>query len=259
MTDRLPGRVALVTGAASGIGLSTARRFEEEGATVTGWDVSERPDGPAFAGGWHRVDVTDGPAVDAAVAEVVTEAGPIDILVQAAGVAGGGPLHVLDTAEWHRVIGVNLTGTMLVARAVIRASMLERRTGSIVNIASVEGLEGAEGGSAYNASKGGVVTLTKNMAMDYGRVGIRVNAICPGFIDTPLTRGLFDLPGMDVHRDRLVELHQLGRFGRPEEVAAAALFLATDDASFVTGHSLVVDGGLTAGHRTGVSDLFGLR
>ena len=258
MSERLEGAVALVTGAASGIGLATARRFEDEGAAVAGLDLGPRPPRPAFAAGWHTVDVTDEEAVVAAVAEIAEAAGPITTLVQAAGVAGGGPLHLLPTDEWDRVLAVNLTGTMIVARAVIQASMLAERRGSIVNIASVEGVEGAEGGSAYNASKGGVVVLTKNMAMDYGRVGIRVNSICPGFIDTPMSQGIFDLPGMAEHRERLVAMHQLGRFGRPEEIAGAALFLASDDASFVTGHSLVVDGGLTAGHRTGVAGIFGL-
>lgn len=258
MSGRLEGSVALVTGAASGIGAATVGRFEDEGAMVAGFDIGPRPSGPTFAAGWHGVDVTDEDAVVTAVSEVIASAGPITALVQAAGVAGGGPLHVLPTEEWDRVIAVNLTGTMVVARAVIQGAMLPERRGSIVNIASVEGLEGAEGGSAYNASKGAVVILTKNMAMDYGRVGIRVNCICPGFVDTPMTQEIFALPGMDEHRERLVALHQLGRFGQPEEIAAAALFLVSDDASFVTGHSLVVDGGLTAGHRTGVAGIFGL-
>jgi len=127
-----------------------------------------------------------------------------------------------------------------------------QRSGSIINFASIEGLEGTEGGSAYNASKGGVVLLTKNMAIDYGRLGIRVNCVCPGFIETPMFESVMDLMGE--YRDRYREEHKLGRFGRPEEVAAATLFLASDDASFVTGHALVVDGGFTAGMRSGLSD-----
>jgi len=125
----------------------------------------------------------------------------------------------------------------------------------IVNFASIEGLEGTEGGSAYNASKGAVVLLTKNMAIDYGRFGIRVNCVCPGFIETPMFQSVMGSDGMAPYRDRYREEHKLGRFGRPDEIAAATLFLASDDASFVTGHALVVDGGFTAGMRTGLSDL----
>ncbi len=127
--------------------------------------------------------------------------------------------------------------------------------GSIVNFASIEGIEGTEGGSAYNASKGGVVLLTKNMAIDYGRFNIRVNCICPGFIDTPMFRSVMDSAGMAPFRDQYRKHHKLGRFGRPSEIAGAALFLASDDASFVSGHALVVDGGFTAGWRTDLSDL----
>jgi NAD(P)-dependent dehydrogenase (short-subunit alcohol dehydrogenase family) len=130
--------------------------------------------------------------------------------------------------------------------------------GSIVTIASVEGLEGTAGGSSYNASKGAVVIFTKNMAIDYGRRGVRVNCICPGFIDTPLFRSVMDSPGMTTVRERYREEHKLGRFGRPEEIAGAALFLVSDDSSFVTGHALVVDGGFTAGMRAGVLEGLGL-
>src|SRR3954469_18948054 len=136
--------------------------------------------------------------------------------------------------------------------------MVAQGSGSIINLASVEGLEGTEGGSAYNASKGGVVLLTRNLAIDYGRRGIRVNCICPGFIETPLFTSVMDSPGMAVYKDRYRDEHKLGRFGRPDEIAAGALFLASDDASFVTGHALVVDGGFTAGMRTGVLEPLGL-
>jgi len=131
--------------------------------------------------------------------------------------------------------------------------MLAAGGGSIVNLASVEGLVGMEGLAPYNASKGGVVLLTRNMAIDYGRQNIRVNCLCPGFIRTPMIAGLEE-PALAAVRERIVGAHMLGRMGRPEEVAAAALFLASDEASFVTGHALVVDGGLTAGHRVGMLD-----
>jgi NAD(P)-dependent dehydrogenase (short-subunit alcohol dehydrogenase family) len=246
---RLDGRVALVTGAASGIGEATTARFRDEGAVVATLDLQGDVD--------HALDVRDEAAVEAAVRGVADRAGRIDVVVNAAGVAGGGPVHLLPADEWDRVVDVNLKGTFLVAKHVA-AVMLGQRSGSIINIASIEGLEGTEGGSAYNASKGGVVLLTKNMAIDYGRVGIRVNCICPGFIETPMMAAVMENEGMKVYRDRWLEEHKLGRFGRPSEIAAAALFLASDDASFVTGHALVVDGGFTAGMRAGVLEGLGL-
>ncbi len=260
----LHDRVALITGAASGIGYACARRFAEAGAQIVGFDLNEPSDSD-----WKQVtsaapksffetgDVRD----EARVAEVVARAeqrlGSVDAVVNAAGVAGGGPVHMVDADAWDLVIEVNLKGTYLVNKHVL-AGMLERRRGSIVNVASIEGLEGAQGGSAYNASKGGVVLLTKNMAMDYARRGIRVNAICPGFIDTPMLQGVFAADVMKGPRERMLEHCAMGRLGRPEEIAAGALFLTSDDASFITGHSLVVDGGYTAGHTLGTATLLGL-
>ncbi|HEX6568971.1 MAG TPA: SDR family oxidoreductase [Acidimicrobiales bacterium] len=136
--------------------------------------------------------------------------------------------------------------------------MVEQQSGSLVNIASIEGIEGTEGGSSYNAAKGAVVLLTKNLAIDYGRVGVRANCICPGFIETPMFESVMSLEGMAQVRERYRDAHMLGRFGRPEEIASAAAFLASEDASFVTGHALVVDGGFTAGMRTGVLEPLGL-
>jgi meso-butanediol dehydrogenase/(S,S)-butanediol dehydrogenase/diacetyl reductase len=246
MADRLAGKTGLVTGAASGIGAACVQRFTDEGATVAGLDVQDQPDGSA-ATGWWVVDVRDEAAVERAVGEVVERLGRIDVLVNAAGVLGLGAADETDRAEWDRVLGINLTGTWLVSKHVVRR-MVAQRSGSIVNLASIEGLLGFSGQTAYNVSKGGVLLLTRNMATDFGLSGVRVNCLCPGLIDTPLTEILHD-PGLAKVRERFVEWHTLGRAGRPDEVAAAALFLASDDASFVHGEALTVDGGLTAGRR----------
>ena len=257
---RLEGTVALVTGAASGIGEATALRFADEGAQVVGFDLDrgtrwDEVEKAAPGASFHVGDVTDEDVVARAVADAVAQHGRLDSVVNAAGVAGGGPVHMVELEEFRRVVRVNLDGTFLVSKHAL-VPMIEQRSGSIVNIASVEGIEGTEGGSAYNASKGGVVLLTKNMAIDYGRLGIRVNCICPGFIDTPMFRSV--IGGMGAVADKYRDRHKLGRFGRPEEIASAALFLVSDDASFVTGHPLVVDGGYTTGMRTELLDGLGL-
>lgn len=249
----MDGKVALVTGAASGIGFAAAERFRADGASVVGWDLADAD---------VDLDIRDEPAIEAAIAAVVRDHGRLDAVVHAAGVAGGGPAHLVPAEEWDRVLDINLKGTFLVGKHAVGAMLtqapIDGERGSIVNIASVEGLAGTEGGSTYNAAKGGVVILTKNMAIDYGRSGIRVNAICPGFIDTPMLRGVFGMDGMaDVQAD-ITAAHQLGRLGRASEIAAVAAFLCSADASFVTGVALPVDGGYTAGHRHGVSELMGL-
>lgn len=252
---RLENQVALITGAASGIGLATAKRFAREGAAIAGLDIAA-----PGAAGWQEVsdcsppsaffsaDVLDESSVKAAVTAILERfGGRIDLLVNSAGVSTFGAAHELPVEEWDRVLGINLRGSFLVTKHVVPA-MLARRRGSIIHIASIEGLEGVSQQLAYGVSKGGVVQMTRNMAVDYARDGIRVNCVCPGAIETPLTAPL-QLEAFKSVCDQMTEAHLMGRFGQPEEVAAAILFLASDEASFVTGHALVVDGGYTAGRR----------
>jgi NAD(P)-dependent dehydrogenase (short-subunit alcohol dehydrogenase family) len=261
--SRFEGRTALVTGAASGIGRATAERLAGEGATVVGVDLAGPDDPPAGLAGFVAGDVRDEDAMAAAVAAAVDAGGRLDGVVHAAGVAGAGPVHLLDRAEWERVVSINLTGTFVVAKSALACMLGQERTaaggrGALVLLASIEGLEGTAGGSAYNASKGGVVLLARNMAIDYGPSGIRVNAICPGFVDTPMTGFIFDMPGMDAVADEIRGEHALRRIAAPGEIAAAAAWLLSDDSSFVSGAAVPVDGGYTAGRDHGVTRLMGL-
>ncbi len=253
---RLEGRIALISGAASGIGAACALRFAQEGARIAGFDIakpSEKSWAPICAAApeteFREVDVRDESGIAQAVGAVAERFGHIDILVNAAGVSGAGAVDALEAADWDRVLDINLKGTFLLSKHVLKR-MLEQGSGNVINLASIEGIEAIQAQAAYNASKGGVILLTRNMAIDYGSLGIRVNCLCPGYIETPMTEVL-QMEGMGPIRDQFIKMHLLGRPGRPEEVAAAALFLASDDASFVTGASLVVDGGYTAGRRLG--------
>ena len=255
---KLDGKVVIVTGAASGIGLATSKRLLADGATVVGADLAA---GPGELGAdWTYVptDVTDEAAVAALVAAAAA-GGRLDGVVNAAGVAGGGLAHQVTAEEWHRVIAVNLTGTFFVAKHVIGQLLgqepVNGERGAIVTLASIEGLEGTAGGSAYNASKGGVRLLTKSVMAYCARMGypIRVNSVHPGYIWTPMVEGGLDqaaqfFPGSDpaALKAELIGRHPIGRFGEPEEIARGVLFLASDDASFITGSELVIDGGYTA-------------
>ena len=250
---RLANKVALITGGASGIGKAVCIRFAEEGASLVVADCDSRGQETAryigAAGGrvcFIRADVTEPADVEAMISTALSTYGSLDILVNNAGIDAWG--SVLETAEstWDQIIATNLKGVFLVSKAALKP-MCEQRRGAIVNVASAGGLVGAPRLAAYNASKGGVVILTKNMALDYAQHGIRVNAVCPGAIDTPmLQNAMARLGSREEVLPMFVDLHPLGRLGHPNEVANAVVFLASDEASFITGATLCVDGGLTA-------------
>ena len=164
---------------------------------------------------------------------------------------------MVEEAAWQRVIDINLSGTFFSAKAVL-PQMMQQRSGSIITIASCEGVVATEGGSSYNASKAGVVNLSKNIAIDYGRMGIRCNALCPGFIETPMFDQVLNQAFMADVKANIESQTKLGRFGEAVEMANVALFLASDEASFVTGQAIVADGGYTAGHGHGIVGMMGL-
>ena len=252
--DRLKDRVALVSAMASGIGEAIAELFAEEGAAIVGVDVDEKG-GLATAekiksrGGrvlFVRADVASESAVRAAVDAGLREFGKIDVLANVVGIASEAPCHKMELEDWDRIIRVNLTSMFLTSKYVL-PGMLERRNGSIVNMASVQGLLGLAGYPHYAASKGGVISLTRQMSREYAANGIRVNCIAPGTIETPLNVHVLERAAdPKTLRAAWVKMHPLGRLGAPRDVANGALYLASDESSWVTGQCLVIDGGLTS-------------
>jgi NAD(P)-dependent dehydrogenase (short-subunit alcohol dehydrogenase family) len=230
----LEQRVALVTGAASGIGRAIAERFAAEGARVSGFD---RAGDVAFQG-----DVRSPADVEHTVAGVVAAEGRLDVLVCSAGVREIGDVYTMATDEWDNVIAVNLSGTFYCCQAAAR-HMRESGGGAIVNLSSVGGLIGLARRPAYTAAKHGVIGLTKSLARDLGPAGIRVNAICPGLIRTPLTEQYF---ADDAFEEGLRTVVPQGRVGVADDVADAALYLASDQSAYVNGIALTVDGGWLA-------------
>ena len=249
---KLAGRTAIVTGAGSGIGLATARRLASEGAAVFMADVRDASDeaagmtGPENPVRYVRTDVGRESQVRALVDDVVASQGRVDILVNNAGIVLARTVPDTTPDEWDRLMNVNLKGVFLCSRAVIPV-MQRHGGGVIVNVASEQGLVGTSENAAYTASKGGVIQLTKSMAIDHGQDGIRVNCVCPGPVKTPLFDSFVeDVEDPQAELRGFVEATILKRLGRPEEIAGVIAFLASDESSYMTGSVVVADGGLTA-------------
>lgn len=243
------GKAAIVTGGASGIGEGAARLLAERGASVLIMDRDESR-APKVARElaatgrrveWIIGDVSDPDACDAAIQRACDEFKRLDVLVNNAGGGSLHPTHELTLEKWRWMLDINLTGTFLMSRAALKV-MLKAGGGTIVNVASVHGHVGFPNHAGYTAAKAGIVNFTRSLAVEYGTRNIRVNAVCPGVIRTPLIEATVN----DAAMEKFVALHPMGRIGRVDEVARAICFLASDEASFVTGSSLMVDGGYTA-------------
>ena len=247
--QRLTGKVALVTGGGSGIGKATAQRLAAEGAAVLVTDVNDEA-GTAVAKGivddggrasYMHLDVSSEPQWAAAVAAVVEEFGRLDVLVNNAGMGDLAAIEDTTLEDWQRTVSIDQTGVFLGMKTA--ADALAATRGSVINISSIFGTSGGFGTSpAYHAAKGAVRTLTKNVALHWADRGVRVNSIHPGFIDTPLLDQAKGTP----FEQQMIQLTPLGRLGRPEEIAAGVAYLASDDAAFVTGSELYIDGGYIA-------------
>jgi NAD(P)-dependent dehydrogenase (short-subunit alcohol dehydrogenase family) len=256
MGPRLQGKVALITGAASGIGLATAELFCREGAAVTLVDTNAgaaegaaiRLRGEHFRAVAVAADVARGDQVRRAVESTVREFGRLDVLFANAGIGYTGELVATADEDWDRVMAVNARGVFLCCREAVRQMLAQQPPGgSVVLNGSISGLVGIPGQAPYAPSKGAVVEMTRQLAVEYAARGVRVNCVCPGTVDTPLLRRAMAMaPDAQAFFDLLTAGHPIGRIGRAEEIAAAVAFLASDEASFIAGAILPVDGGYTA-------------
>jgi len=245
---KLQDKVAIVTGGASGIGEATVRLFAQEGAKVVIADFSERGqhisdelNNSGFDTLFVKTDVTIEEDIKNMIHETVNKYGKLDVMYANAGVADDAPAHELSYEKWKKTIDINLSGVFLSDKYAIEQFLAQGTGGVIVNAGSIHSFVSLPNPTAYSSAKGGVKLLTQNLCTAYAKQGIRVNAVCPGYIDTPL------LAEVDAqNKEYLASLHPQGRLGKPEEIAKAVLFLASDDASFVNGTTLLVDGGYTA-------------
>ena len=253
MTKELEGKVGLVTGGTSGIGRETAVLFAKAGVKVVVAGRREREGNETIelvraAGGeglFQKADVSKASEVEALIQKAVERFGRLDLAFNNAGIEGVWvPIIRQSEEDWDRTININLKGVWLCLKYEIKQMLKQGGGGSIVNMASVTGLVGGGGAAAYSASKHGVVGLTKSAALETARSGIRINAVCPAVIETPMGERLFGAPA--VHKS-VVGLHPIGRFGRPAEIAEAVVWMCSDRASFMTGQSLILDGGFLAG------------
>jgi NAD(P)-dependent dehydrogenase (short-subunit alcohol dehydrogenase family) len=238
---RLEGKVAIITGAASGIGKASVELFRAEGATAIGADVSDGAD--------VRCDAGNEDDVKQLIKQTAAKHGRLDIFFANAGVSGGwATISEQSAADWAEILRINLIGPFLAIKYA--APLMKEGGGSIICTASVAGLRSGAGGAAYSASKAGVINLVQTAAQQLSGTGVRVNAICPGLIETGMTKGIYDMARDSGQAHRIGELNPLQRGGEPIEIANAALFLASDEASYVNGAALVVDGGLSSSHPT---------
>ena len=263
MAGKLDGRVAIVTAGGAGIGAATARRFAQEGATVVIADLSGRraeevTTGITAGGGtavWMKMDAADPEGVQATIKLALDTYGRLDVMFNNAGLAEMAPLDETSLESWNHVLAVTLTSTFLGMKYCLPV-MRQQGKGAIVNTASISGIGGDYGLSSYNAAKAGVINLTRSAAIENAKYNIRINCVCPGAINTRAAQ-ILGKERADEFRRLQAAAHPLGRMGEPEEIANTVLFLASDEASFITGAEIVVDGGVTA--HTGLPDMLRLQ